>query len=138
MLKFICTILAFVYLSVTSGLAVQLHYCMGKLANVSIAASEEKQCGKCALAKKKKPAKCCKQQVKLAKLQSDHKHADNTTDAALAIATVDVSDDIVYTIVPSSLLPVSVHALPYKANAPPLDSKIISPSYEALYCIWRI
>ncbi|MFN4007492.1 MAG: HYC_CC_PP family protein [Chitinophagaceae bacterium] len=137
MLKFIYTILAFVYLSVTSGLAVQLHYCMGKLANVSIAASEEKQCGKCVLAKKKKPAKCCKQHVKLAKLQSDHKHADNVTDIAL-INAVDCTDDIVYSAIPSGLLPVSVHALPYKANAPPLDSKIISPSYEALYCIWRI
>ena len=74
MKKFVVTILAFLYLSVTAGATVHFHYCMGKLADWGFWHSNDKQCGKCGMEKShEKNNGCCKDEHKQVKLESDHK-----------------------------------------------------------------
>jgi hypothetical protein len=74
MKKLFTIALAFLYLAITSGLVVELHYCMGKLACSEFALAKHEQsktCGKCGMENGKN--KCCKDEVKVIKLQDVHK-----------------------------------------------------------------
>lgn len=71
--KLVITILAVLYLGLTTGMAVNIHYCMGKLASVQVNTVEGKAC-KCS-AKAKKPMPCCKYEYKVIKLSDSHKQA---------------------------------------------------------------
>lgn len=66
MKKFLVTILALVYLTVSCGATVQIHYCMGNLVHWNLWTSIDKNCSKCGMKKvTKKHNGCCK---------DDHKH----------------------------------------------------------------
>jgi hypothetical protein len=66
--KLFIAILAVLYFGVSSGMVVNIHYCMGKVSSVTLS-SEEKACKCSKLAKKKMP--CCKSESKLVKMQDD-------------------------------------------------------------------
>lgn len=73
MKKLIVAILAVLYLGVSSGATVHLHYCMGKLLGVSLVEKDSRKCGKCGMEKTAAPKKsCCKDEHKLIKLENDH------------------------------------------------------------------
>lgn len=73
MKKLVVAILAVLYLGVSSGATVHLHYCMGKLLGVSLVEKESAKCGKCGMKKTATPKKsCCKDEHKLIKLENDH------------------------------------------------------------------
>lgn len=63
--------IAFLYLAVSSGLALEIHHCMGKIANISLLPSPVERCGNCSM--KKGANECCKDELKLVKLQDAHK-----------------------------------------------------------------
>lgn len=63
--------IAFLYLAVTSGLALEIHHCMGKIADISLLPSPVERCGSCGM--KKGANECCKDELKLVKLQNAHK-----------------------------------------------------------------
>ena len=66
------------YLLSTAGIAVSLHFCMGKLEAMEFYKSN----GNCSCEKKKEvPAKCCTDQFKFFKVKDDHK---NTGSSSLA------------------------------------------------------
>jgi len=68
MKKSVAFILAFLYLGLTSGLAVNIHYCMGKVADVRFDDFKEDPC-KCG-GKEKMP--CCNHQFSLVKVNDAH------------------------------------------------------------------
>ena len=49
MKKIVVPILLLCYLALTTGVIVNLHYCMNRLASTELFASESKQCGKCGM-----------------------------------------------------------------------------------------
>ncbi|BAV09774.1 hypothetical protein SAMN05421788_1011207 [Filimonas lacunae] len=73
MKKLVVAILAVLYLGVSSGATLHLHFCMGKLLGVSLVDNDSHKCGKCGMKKSAAPGKsCCKDEHKLVKLEKDH------------------------------------------------------------------
>ncbi len=75
MKKFIVAILAFLYLGVSSGIAMEIHYCMGKKAGVELFGNDNDKCGKCGM--KEKKGGCCSDEHKFYKLNDSHKNVSN-------------------------------------------------------------
>ena len=71
MKRFIATILAIIYFSVSSGMVMNMHYCMGKLSSVNLSVSAAKKCG-CGMSEKKG---CCKTETKLIRLEDAQQKA---------------------------------------------------------------
>ncbi len=66
MKRFAATLLAIIYFSVSSGMVMNMHYCMGKLSSVKLAVLPD---ATCACGKKaEKKMKCCRTEVKLVKV----------------------------------------------------------------------
>lgn len=68
MKRFLVAILALLYITLTSGVVVNVHYCMGKKSNVSIGNFSKKLCG-CG---SKENKKCCSTEFKIVKLNDNH------------------------------------------------------------------
>ncbi|MCF6406181.1 hypothetical protein L3C95_25015 [Chitinophaga filiformis] len=65
MKRFITILLAFLYVTLTSGFTVNAHYCMGKLASVDFKSHADDVCNMCS--KPGKKGKCCKDEYKYCK-----------------------------------------------------------------------
>ena len=75
MRKWLLLLISFCYLASSSGVAVQWHYCMGKLRSVAISFSPaEDSCSKCGM--KKKANSCCNDAVNISKLTDDHQQSN--------------------------------------------------------------
>ncbi|UEG49701.1 hypothetical protein LK994_13750 [Ferruginibacter lapsinanis] len=74
MKKVFVAILAFLYLGVSSGVAMEIHYCMGKKAGVDFYSSDNDKCGKCGMKAKKG---CCNDEHKFYKINDSHKSVSN-------------------------------------------------------------
>jgi hypothetical protein len=59
------------YLLVTTGVVINYHYCMKRLASTQVFGSAKTFCGKCGMHTKKSNG-CCRDEVKVLKLQTDH------------------------------------------------------------------
>jgi hypothetical protein len=77
MKKLFTTILAFVYIAVASGVAVNIHYCMGKLTGVDYSYNNDDTCGKCGMQNKKG---CCHNDFKIVKISDDQQIAKANVD----------------------------------------------------------
>jgi len=75
--KFIVAILAFLYVSIASGVMVNIHYCMGDLASVEYGTDGTEACGKCGMKEKKG---CCHTEYKFVKLQDAHQLVKTTVE----------------------------------------------------------
>ena len=75
MKKFLVTILAFVYLSVSSGATINVHYCMGKLKNWDLVNKQAAKCGSCGMDKTGHKG-CCNDQHKTLQIEKDQKIAE--------------------------------------------------------------
>ncbi|WP_146217711.1 hypothetical protein [Chitinophaga sp. S165] len=74
MKRFITILLAFLYITLTSGFTVSAHYCMGKLASVTFKSQADDICNMCS--KPGKKGKCCKDEYKYCKVDvSSHEVA---------------------------------------------------------------
>jgi len=60
------------YLAVSSGVIINFHYCMNKLASTELFASESKQCGKCGMHSDESNG-CCRDEVQVVKIDDDQK-----------------------------------------------------------------
>jgi len=58
------------YLLVTTGVVINYHYCMKRLASTQVFGSAKTFCGKCGMHTKKSNG-CCRDEVKVMKLQTD-------------------------------------------------------------------
>jgi hypothetical protein len=116
MKKVVVTILAFLYLGLTTGLAVNIHYCMGKITSVELHDLKKEQPDAC---KTKMP--CCGHVYHLVKVSDEHQQVAtdlHTFENLIAQLSFPVSNEKIT-----------------KVNAPPL----LEPS--AIYiqnCTFRI
>lgn len=74
MKKIIVAILAVLYLGVSSGATVSLHYCMGKLVSWDLSGDRGDKCPDCGM--KKNGKNCCNEEHKLIKISDDQKASD--------------------------------------------------------------
>ena len=69
MKKALIAILSFLYVTVASGVVVNIHYCMGNLSSVSYGYDKHSACDKCGMKERKG---CCHTEFKVVKLQDAH------------------------------------------------------------------
>jgi hypothetical protein len=127
MKKFIIAILAILYLGVSSGIAMEIHYCMGKKAGVEFYGSGNDKCGKCGM---KGKGGCCSDEHKFYKLNDSHKIVSNS-----------LSFEAPFTIIDNSFSAYLFHSATdlltggLNNHSPPVYS---GPSACILNCIFRI
>jgi hypothetical protein len=117
MKKFAASILLVLYFVVSSGFTVNLHYCMDKFHSWELGATEKDSCEKCGMTTQKSNG-CCRDEVKVMKLQQDQ------VSAATAIYQFS-APAIPASFVPEFLLPVikTVSIQEDRINGPPIISK---------------
>ena len=72
MKKAVIAILALLYIITTSGVVVNVHYCMGTVASVTYGHEAPESCGKCGMIEKDG---CCHSELKVVKLDDVHQQA---------------------------------------------------------------
>ena len=72
MKKIIAGILSIIYLTITSGFAINIHYCMGRISSVEYTYHNIKKCGQCGMENKKG---CCHSEFKIIKIADDQQLA---------------------------------------------------------------
>ena len=72
MKKIIASIAFLCYLAVTSGIIVNFHYCMNRLASMQWFVAENKTCPTCGMHIEKSHG-CCRDEVKIVKMKVDQK-----------------------------------------------------------------
>jgi hypothetical protein len=107
MKKFLAAILAIVYLTVSSGATINLHYCMGKLMSWDLSAKNKNTCGTCGMEKAGQKG-CCHDEHKQLKAEKDQKISEPvfqflsinkvvsyplSVDFALRFSSLQASDD---------------------------------------------
>lgn len=75
MKKLLITITALIYLTVSSGATVNLHYCMGKLMSWDLSAKSDGKCGTCGMQKAGHKG-CCSDEQKRLKVDKDQQVSD--------------------------------------------------------------
>lgn len=71
MKKALALFITVLYLAVSSGVVLQINHCMGEVADFGVLASKEEVCGSCGMVKDSNS--CCKDELKIVKLQDSHK-----------------------------------------------------------------
>lgn len=121
MKKLVVAILAVLYLGVSSGATVHLHYCMGKLLGVSFTDNDSNKCGKCGMKKTASPKKsCCKDEHKLVKLGKDHTASAfiELLQAPLLLQPVHQYETAIAAVGEQPVLFPSPHSPPYPGDVP--------------------
>lgn len=90
MKKILVTILALVYLTVSSGATVNLHYCMGNLMSWDLSAKSKSKCGSCGMEKTGHKG-CCHDEHKQLKIEKDQK----TTESSFKFLTINADAIVV-------------------------------------------
>lgn len=73
MKRILTSIIALVYFVISSGLVMSIHYCMGKISSVDLSHNSTETCV-CGMSLKETSSKgCCKTEVKMMKLEDNHK-----------------------------------------------------------------
>ena len=127
MKKIIVSILAFLYLGVSSGIAMEIHYCMGKKAGVELYGTSNEKCGKCGM--KGKPG-CCNNEHKFYKLSDSHKSVSNNLNFEMPVDVV-TNNFILFDL----LLTESPAKEKINNHSPPLYNW---PSACILNCVFRL
>ncbi len=82
MRKVLIISLSLIYFAVSSGVVVNLHYCMGKLAGTELGHSDiSDTCGKCGM---ERDGDCCKDEIKLVKADITANFVNSFTQAVKA------------------------------------------------------
>jgi len=115
MKKFLIAILAIIYMGVSSGFAMTIHYCMGKISSVELLTHTDK-CGKCGM---KTGSGCCKDDFKIFKINDAHKIISNDINIFSPVAIIDnlksiLDSDLHHTQITSN----------YNNNSPPVSQGI--------------
>ena len=129
MKKLVASITVLVYFAMSSGVVINLHYCMGRVQSIDFYASKKEYCGKCGMPISKTHG-CCKDEVKIIKLQDDQ----NKTSINISIKSIDVPAGI-----PSEFIAASFHkaelASHYNSNSPP---SLTGQDTYLQNCVFRI
>ncbi len=90
MLKFISSISFLLYFAVTSGVVINSHYCMKRLASVHLYETHAKVCGRCGMETHESNG-CCRDEVKVVKLVLDQNKLEVTTYSIPALEVIAVT-----------------------------------------------
>ncbi|CAN5452330.1 hypothetical protein BH10BAC3_BH10BAC3_38630 [soil metagenome] len=128
MRKWFLLLISFCYLASSSGVAVQWHYCMGKLRSIDVGfSSHEESCSKCGM--KKKENSCCNDAVNISKLTDDHQQANAVTFNSLKVATLPE----VYSFIKSSEAYIDAENISDRIYPPPG----LPNNRTVLFCVFR-
>lgn len=130
MKRLLISIIALIYFTVSSGMVMSVHYCMGKISDVQVNQVPEDRCI-CGMSKKETSSKgCCKTEFQMVKLADIHKASYASYDIQAPVALLTRS---------LSLLDAPILVSPEKVYAdihgPPLISE--QDTY-LLNCVFRI
>jgi hypothetical protein len=128
MKKISIAILAVLYLAVSSGVALELHYCMGDKAGMELYGSASDKCGKCGMTEKDKG--CCHDEFKFYKISDSHKTVSNDIDLTASSFAV-VTDYNIY----SWQMPDNTAIAAVNNHSPPDNTE---PSACIMNCIFRL
>jgi hypothetical protein len=116
MKKFAVVILALLYITTSTGAMLNLHYCMGELADWELGQTKSKTCGFCGMEKgDEKDNGCCKDEQKFIKNDADQKFVESSTYIFKVLTTSELPVYPQCSIVPAS----SLTELDPVSNAPP-------------------
>ena len=124
MKKALLSVVCVVYLAVSTGFCLSVHYCMDRFDSTELGSSKNDRCPKCGM---HKDGHCCRDEVKVIKLQTLH--------LATQIPTPDFSISIVqrtYTDI-SIATTVQTKRFVMQDHGPPLDNDL-----SLLNCVFRI
>lgn len=89
MKKLLALLIAVAYLGITSGVMVNIHYCMGRIAEVNYGHDKQDKCSNCGMEQKDG---CCKTEHKFIKSTTDQLLAKTITQPAPAVAEIPVNN----------------------------------------------
>jgi hypothetical protein len=119
MKRFITILLAFLYITLTSGFTVNAHYCMGKLASVNFKSQADDVCNMCSKSGKK--GKCCKDEYKYCKVDvSSHQVAkvQQSSEPSVKVLSLPVIIVLVPALTVTHLTTFNNHGPPDYGNTP--------------------
>ena len=128
MKKIYLGILTFFYMAVSSGVALELHYCMGDKAGMDLYGSASDKCGKCGMTEKK--TGCCHDEFKFYKLNDSHKTVTNDIDLSASSFAV-VNEYYMY----NWQMPDNTAVTAFNNHSPPADT---GPSACIMNCVFRL
>ena len=128
MKKIYIGILAVLYMAVSSGIALELHYCMGEKAGMELYGSSSETCGKCGMTDK--DSGCCHDEFKFYKISDSHKTVSNDIDLTASAFAVVTDYNIYDWQMPDNTVIVAVNN-----NSPPDDT---GPSSRIMNCVFRL
>ena len=128
MKKFAIGILAILYMGVSSGIAMEIHYCMGKKAGMELYGSSTDKCGKCGMTEKK--TGCCHDEYKFYKLNDSYKTVSNDINFAADQIAI-VNDHELY----DWKMPERIALTALNNHSPPGPT---GPSACVLNCVFRL
>jgi hypothetical protein len=128
MKKIYTGILAIIYMAVSSGIAVELHYCMGDKAGMELFGSASDTCGKCGMTEK--DAGCCHDEFKFYKISDSHKTVSNNIELTAPFVAV---TNTYYTYNRQVYLNTTITSA---NNHSPPDH--VKPSARIMNCVFRI
>ena len=73
MKKVFLSILTLIYMTVSSGMAMEIHFCMGERTGFGLYSTSEDTCARCGM--KETKGGCCSDEQKFIKLSEDHKNS---------------------------------------------------------------
>ena len=127
MKKAFVAILAIIYLGITSGVVINLHYCMGKVASVKYGFVDKKVCSVCGMESKHG---CCHDEYKVIKLDDSHQLSKANHDFLKSPFSLPEKHFIIASVL---LLQNRHHFTPHHSPPDPDDN----PVY-LLNCVFRI
>lgn len=116
MKKIAVVILAFLYIITTTGANLNMHYCMGELADWGFGSDKSKTCGFCGMEKgDENDNGCCKDEQKFVKNDADQKFVDTSSERIKVITAAQIP---AFTEVPADFFTSNLEQNPV-SNAPP-------------------
>ncbi|HEX8460768.1 MAG TPA: hypothetical protein VF623_05045 [Segetibacter sp.] len=113
MKKLLTLILAVLYFTASSGVVLNVHYCMGKVSSVKV---ENLTASFCKCGKKESKRSCCSSEFKVVKLSGEYKATASTVNINVPVAVLPVR----VSLIDISKITSQAIATPV-ANAPPPD-----------------
>lgn len=128
MKKLVSAILLVIYFTLSSGVVINLHYCMNRFDSVKLGTAKTEICGRCGM-HSQDASGCCHDEVKFVKLQNDQQ-------ASYALFNFDTPSVILTTpefIISEGLIS-GQKASPVNNHSPPLNKQ----DTYLLNCVFRI
>jgi hypothetical protein len=75
--KYILSLVTFLYLMLSIGFSMDVHYCMGSRVGVDFFSGKDGKCGKCGMPEDEDGSGCCSNQHAFYKIVESHKHINS-------------------------------------------------------------